>query len=128
MKHFRLDAERAQGFHAADAEHDLLPHSHFQIAAVKLGRNQSIFGVVLRRVGVEQIKIHAADVQLPNFREHLPIQNPSGDENIGAIAPHFTNRQMMEILIQVDRVLDAVLVDLLPEIAVSIEQSDRDKV
>ena len=57
VEHFRVDAERAERFHSADAEHDLLAHPHFQIAAVKLRRDQTIFGVVLRRVGIEQIKI-----------------------------------------------------------------------
>ena len=42
--------------------------------------------------------------------------------------PHFADRQVMEVLVQADRLLDAVLVDLLFEIAVPIEQSDRDKV
>ena len=41
---------------------------------------------------------------------------------------HFANRQMMKILIEVDRVLHAVLVDLLPEITVTIKQTDRDEV
>ena len=34
----------------------------------------------------------------------------------------------MKILVQVDRVLHAFLVDLLPEISVPIKQADRDKV
>src|SRR6476661_9874008 len=34
----------------------------------------------------------------------------------------------MKILVQADRVLNAVLVDLLFEIAVAIEQTDRDKI
>ncbi len=42
--------------------------------------------------------------------------------------PHFLDRQVVKILIQADGVLDAVLVDLLFEIAVPIEQSDRDEI
>src|SRR5258708_4583229 len=34
----------------------------------------------------------------------------------------------MKILVQIDRVLQAALVDLLPEVAVPVEQTDRDKV
>ena len=41
---------------------------------------------------------------------------------------HFANRQVMKILVQADRMLDAFLVDLLLEIAVPIEQADRDKI
>ena len=49
VKDFRVDSERAERFHAADAEHDLLADAHFEIAAVKLRGDQTIFGVVLRR-------------------------------------------------------------------------------
>ena len=35
---------------------------------------------------------------------------------------------MMKILIETDRVLNPVLVDFLPEISVSIEQADGDKI
>ena len=34
----------------------------------------------------------------------------------------------MKILIEIDRLLNAVLVDLLPEITVSIKQADRDEI
>jgi len=36
--------------------------------------------------------------------------------------------QVIEILVQVDRFLNAVLVNLLPEIAVAVEQPDPDKI
>ena len=45
----RVDPERVERFHAADAEDDLLAHPHFQIAAVKFRGDQSIFRRVLRR-------------------------------------------------------------------------------
>ena len=35
---------------------------------------------------------------------------------------------MIKILIQIDRCLNAVLVDLLPEIAMPIEQTNRNKI
>jgi len=63
VKNVRLDPERVQGIDAADAEHDLLSHSHFEIAAVKLRRDQAIFRIVLRDIGVEQIKLNAPDVK-----------------------------------------------------------------
>ncbi len=42
--------------------------------------------------------------------------------------PHFLDRQMVKILIQIDGVLDAILVDLLFEVAMPVEQSDRDEI
>ena len=41
---------------------------------------------------------------------------------------HFADRQMMKVLIQTDRLLNAILVDLLFEIAVPIQQTDRDEI
>ena len=41
---------------------------------------------------------------------------------------YLTNRQVIEILIKVDRLLKAVFVDLLPEIAVAIKETNRNKI
>src|SRR5205823_8470339 len=113
---------------AADTEHDLLPHSHFEIAAVKLGCDESIFRAVLRDIGVEQVKFDASDLKFPNAGVNIAVQNPHRHQKCAIVAPDFPNRQMMKILIEADRVLDSVLVDFLPEISVSVEQADGDKV
>ncbi len=36
VEDFGIDPERGERVHTADAEHDFLPHPHFQIAAVEL--------------------------------------------------------------------------------------------
>ena len=41
---------------------------------------------------------------------------------------HFADRQVIKILVQINRRLNAVLVDLLPEIAVAIEETNRNKI
>src|SRR5205085_7164086 len=128
VKNFRVDLERLERFHAADAEQDLLPHSHFLIAAVKLGGDEAVFGVVFRNVGVEEKQIDAANMELPDFGEHFAVQNPNGHEQVRAVALHFADRQVMKILVETDRLLRAVLVDLLPKITVAIKKSDRDEV
>ena len=79
-------------------------------------------------VGVEKEQIDAADLQLPDFGEDVAIQNAHRDKKIRAVALDFAKRQMMKILIETDRLLRAVLVDLLPEIAVAIKQADCDEV
>src|SRR6266705_5315893 len=124
VENFRVDLQRFQSFHAANAEHDFLAHPHFLIAAVKLGRDQAIFGVVFGNVGVEEEEIDPADRQLPNLGEDFAVQNSNRDEKIRSVTLHFSNRQVMKILIEADRVLYAVLVDLLPEIAMAIKQPD----
>ena len=128
VKNLRFDPEGGERFYAADAKNDLLAHAHFEIAAVKLGRDAAIFRFVLRDVGVEQVKGDAAHVQFPDLRKDFPVQETDGDEQIAVAAPHFLDRQVMEILVEADGVLDAFLVDLLFEVAVPVEQSDRDEI
>src|SRR5205823_4792383 len=118
VKNFRLDPERVQRIDAADAEHDFLSHSHFEIAAVKLGRNKAVFRVVFRNVGVEQVKLDAPDVKFPKAGVNIAVQNPHCNQQRAIITLNFANRQMMKILIKTDGVLDSVLVDFLPEISV----------
>src|SRR2546423_13628030 len=127
VKIFRLIPKRAQDINAADPEDNPLPHSHFQIAAVKLGRNKAVFRFVFRNVGIEQIKLHAPDVKFPKAGVNVAVQNPYCNEQRAIITLNFPDWQMMKILIETDGVLDSVLVDFLPEISVAIEQADRDK-
>ena len=128
VKYFRINPERAQRFHAADAQNNFLADAHFEIAAIKLGRDQAILGVVFRCVGIEQIQTDAADLQLPDFGENVATKKLDGDEQIGIALAHFANREVMKILIQTDGLLNAVLVDLLFEITVAIKESDGDEV
>src|SRR5438874_5831805 len=128
MKNFRLDSERVQRIDAADAEHNLLSHSHFEITAVKLRRDKPIFRFVLRNIGVEQIKPDAPDVKFPKAGVNIAVQNRHRHQQRAIITLDFSDRQMMKVLIKTDRVLDSVLVDFLPEISVPIEQPDGDKV
>ncbi len=86
VKNFRLDPEGGERFHAAYAEDNLLPDAHFEIAAVKLGRDETIFRGVLRDIGIEQVKADAPDVQLPDFRPHFAIEEPDGNEQIAVAA------------------------------------------
>ena len=128
MENLRLDPERAERCHPANSEHHFLAHAHFEIAAVKLGCDPAIVRVVLRDVGVEQIEIDATDAQPPELRPDFAIEKLNRDEQLLVAAPHFRDRQVMKILVQADGVLDAVLVDLLFEIAVPVKQSDRDEI
>ena len=65
VEHVRLNAERGERFDAADPEHYLLAHPHFEVAAVKLGGDQSVLGAVFRNIGVEQINVYPPDAQFP---------------------------------------------------------------
>src|SRR5438309_278121 len=79
-------------------------------------------------IGVEQVKFDATDLKFPNASVNIAVQNPHCHQQRAIVAPDFPDRQMMKVLIKTDGVLDPVLVDFLPEISVSIEQADRDKI
>src|SRR5438874_11583150 len=127
VKHVRLDSNRRECFHPAYAEHDLLTPAHLKYAAVKLGGNQSVLGAVFRNIGVEQVDVYTADAQFPNPCKNIPVQNGNRDKKFCFAAADFSDRQVIKILIEINRLLNAVLVDLLPEIAVSVKQTDRDE-
>src|SRR5207253_6460395 len=42
-------------------------------------------------------------------------------------AADFSDRQVIKVLIEINRLLNAVLVDLLPEIAMSVQQTNRNE-
>ena len=67
-------------------------------------------------------------MELPDFRVDVAIENLDGNQQVIIALPDFADRQVMKILVQTDRVLDAILVDLLFEITVAVKQSDRDKI
>jgi hypothetical protein len=128
MKHIRFDPESAQRFDAADSEHDFLAHPHFQVSAIKLSGDQSVFSAVFRSVSIEKVDADPADTQFPKLGKNFAIQNWHRNEQVRVAAADFANRQMMKILIEIDRLLKTLLVDLLPEITVSIKQPNRDEI
>ena len=128
VKHVWLDPQRGESFHAADPEHDFLAHAHLEITAVKLSGDSPVLDAVLRNVSVEQIDVHPPNAQFPNPGENFSIENRHRNEKFHFASASFTDRQVIKILVQIDRGLNTVLVDLLPEIPVPIEETNRNKV
>src|SRR5882724_865038 len=75
VKNVRLDTERGECFDSANPKHDLLAHPHFQVAAIKLGSNQSVLRAVFRNIGVEEVHVYSSDAQFPKFGKNFPVQN-----------------------------------------------------
>ena len=128
MKHSRLNAERRKRFDAANSEQDLLTHAHLEVAAVQLGSDQPVLGVVFRNIGIQEIKTYSSNAQFPKPGKNLPIQNRYGNQRFPIATECFPDWQMIKVLIQINRCLNAVLVDLLPEIAMPIEQTYRNEI
>ena len=92
VKNFRFDSEGIQSVDAADPKDDFLAHSHFEIAPIKLSRDQAVFRFVLRNIGVEQVKIDASDVKFPKARVYSALENSDLDQERAIFASNFANR------------------------------------
>jgi hypothetical protein len=76
----RIRAHRLQHADAADAENDLLLNARFAISAVQAGRQLTIPRRVFFEVGVEQIQLHATDMDTPHVDEHRAIREWHRDD------------------------------------------------
>src|SRR5438046_7626883 len=92
VKHVRLNSECSERFHSANPEHDLLTHAHLQVAAVKLGSNQSILGFVFRNIGVEEVDVYPSDAQFPNPGKNSPVLNLHRDNKLRLAPATFSHR------------------------------------
>ena len=70
VPHGRLQAERAQREHAAEAEHDFLLQARVLAAAVQPRGQLAIPRLVLLEVRVEQQQAHAPELHFPHLHEH----------------------------------------------------------
>src|SRR5262249_30905903 len=104
-----------------------ITHPLLEVAAINFRRDQSVLGAVLRNIGIEEIDVYSSHPQFPKPSENFPIENRHGDEKLGFAAANFSDRQVIKILVEINRGLNAVLIDLLPEIAVPIEQTNRNE-
>ena len=128
VKYVRRDAQRGQRFDAADPEHDFLTHPHFEVATIKLGGDPPVLGTVFSNIGIEKINAYAANAEFPKLGENFSFQNWHRNEQVRVTAADFANREVIKALIQIDRFLNAFLVDLLPEITMAVKQADPDEV
>ena len=85
-------------------------------------------GGIFLNICIQQIKVDSPDMQLPDLGKDFATQKRHRHEQNLIVAHDFAEREMVKVLVQIDRFLPTILVDQLLEIAVTVEQSDRDKV
>ena len=122
-----LDAHRRQRARAAHAEHDLLLDARVAVAAVEAMRGGAVLGAVGLEVGVEEVELHAPDPRVPHLRVHVVVAEFHAHLEGLAVLHHRGDGQVAEIGVGVGRVLVALAVDRLLEIALAIEQAHRDE-
>src|SRR5439155_22232837 len=98
VKNVRLDTERGECFDAANSKHDFLAHSHLQVAAIKLGSNQSVLCAVFRNIGVEQVDVYSSDAQFPNPCKNFLDQNRHRETKLVIDPRYLADRQMVKVL------------------------------
>src|SRR4029077_16188718 len=112
VPHRRLDAERTQRAHAADAENHLLANARRVVPAVEAVRDVAVRGRILRAVGVEQVDGRAPGLRLPGARHHVA---PGGAyahlEPFARCGTQRLDRQVARIALAVLGLLVAVVVD-----------------
>ena len=84
----RVDAERAEHAHAANAEDHLLTGAHGVVARVETATDLAVFGAVLCHIGVEQEEGDAADGERPDLRADNPVGDGDGDDERSIAAEH----------------------------------------
>ncbi len=129
MPHGGREPQRAQHAHAADAEDHLLADARRLAAAVQAVGDVAVFVRVLRAVGVEQVHRYAPDLRAPDARGHFALADAHlhGEPLAGGIV-HRLDRQVAGIGVGILGVLHALAVDALREVALSVQQSDRNEI
>ena len=123
-----VDAERAQGAHAADAKHDLLGDAHLVVAAVEARRERAVGGVVGVDVGVHQVERDAADLDAPDLGIDGAARQLDADADLAPVGvERGDGGGLREVELVVDGFLLAVAGDALAEVALGIEKADADE-
>ena len=128
MPHGRLEAQRPQHAHAADAQDDLLKDTHLLVAAVQARGQFAIPGRVRFHISVHQVERHPADVDLPDRDMDGPTVQVDLDRQALAVREQGgTDRRIGGDERNRPGVLPAVGRNALVEVALRVEEPDADQ-
>jgi hypothetical protein len=124
----RLDAERLQRARAARAQHQLLLEAHAAVALVEPVGDVAVGLAVFLEVGVEEVQRHMAHLGAPDLDLERTVGQREPDAQLApsarAPAPPAAARSRCR---RVARLLTAVGVDRLLEVALAVEQPHADE-
>src|SRR5665213_560468 len=124
----RLDAQRAQQPHAADAQQNLLHDARGAVAAINARRQVAVKLLVLRQVRVEQKNRHAPDVDAPDLEVHgVHADLDVADEPFAFRVQHRLERHVVRLDGIVKFRLPVVVVNRLLKITFAVKQTDADE-
>ena len=127
MAHIGAQIQGIEQAPAADAEHDLLLQPKLGAAAIELAGDATACGVIRNVIAVEQVQLQAADPDLPGAQPepvagHADLQA----QPFALRRAHRSDRQLARIVVRVEGLLRALLIDQLAEVALLVEQSHPD--
>ena len=128
VAHCRIESERQQFFHAADAQEQFLMQAHSFIAAVQTPGDFTQIRRILRQFGIQQHQRHIADPQNPCGGVDSTIAQRHIDRH--RITLFVTTAHQRQIVDLCDRImfrLPAGTVKHLTEISLTVEQTDGDQ-
>ena len=124
-----MQAQRTQGAHAADAQQELLLQAVLPVATIELVRDLAVLGDVGLVVGVQQVEVGTADRDLPDAHGKRAAGHAHGNRLPGAVlVQHGRGGDLQEVLRLVVGHLVALRGEPLGEVAVAVQQADRDHV
>ena len=124
----RFQTEGGEGAGTADAEQDFLFNARRFVATIKTMGDFAVALGVLRQPGVEQNEPDMADLGFPELGLNGPAGEFDGHQNVLAMGVEDRrDRQVVEVGIVVGRVLLAVGIERLLEIALAVKQADADE-
>ena len=122
MTHLRLEAERAEQPPAADPEHHLLLQPQLRSAPVQLAGDPAMRREVPRVVAVEQVEVDPTDLGLPGAQpDRVAGQGDLQPQPLAVRVTQGRDRKLPGLVVRIEGLLRAVLVDLLTEVALLVE-------
>ena len=124
----RLDAQRLERAHAADAEDDLLLDPRLAIAAVEPRRELAVPWRVLFEIGVEEKELHASEPHEPHRHEHRAVAERYGDHAGTAVGgDRLLDRRVLPVQSLVHFLLPPFRRHHLVEVALRVHEADADE-
>ena len=128
MPHAGPDAERPERPHATDAQDDLLAQTHLAPAHVQDLGDRAIRRIVGRDVRVEQQERYAPDLCDPDGGPHgSPREVDAHPERRSIFAAGPAQWEVGRIQVGLVVLLVPVGIDLLPEVAVPVQETHRNE-
>ena len=128
VPHRRIDAQRSQRPHAADAQNNFLRHPQRLVAAVQTRRQFTVFGAIFVHVGIHQQQRNAPNLKAPHLDKYRAPRQIHADFQLAAVRiPRHHCGQFGEIQALVQGFLYAFAVDKLAKIALWIQKAHADK-